>query len=210
MFTGFAFFSAGSAAVIASHKARSAVFGFDLIMCISVAVDTFPSHFITVLNFAFRISGAGVAAKAITAVIGAGFRSIGFGSGGTGIGIIGVFEFAGAGNILGTGRIFVVALSAGTESGKFAIYETVGTDAGRKEQRVSGTIRAWVGNFIPFTIREGISETIAVRVKGHAFVFPVGKKINFGKSDRLWRVGCVNVNAEGSPDGNRPKQRKQN
>ena len=185
MFAGFAFFGAGSAAVIASHKASSTVLGLDLIMCISVAVDTFSGLFITVLNFAFRISGAGVAAEAITAVIGAGFRSIGLGSGGTGIGIIGIFEFAGAGNILAANRIFVVALSAGTESGKFAFREAVGTDTAGKEDRIPGTVRSRVGNFISFTIREGISGTITVRVKGHAFVFPVRKKINFGKSDRL-------------------------
>ena len=197
MFAGFALFGAGSAAVIASHKASPAVFGLDLIMYISVAVGTFSGLFITVLNFAFRISGAGVAAKGITAVIRAGFRSIGFSSGGTGIGIAGIFELTGTRDILAANRIFVVALSAGTESGKFAFYETVGADTAGKEDRIPGTVRSRVRNFITFTIREGISGTIAVRVKGHAFVFPVGKKINFGKLHRLWPVGCVNVRREG-------------
>ena len=159
--------------------------GLDLIMCISITIGTFPGHFIAVFDFAFGISGAGVATEGITAVIRAGFRSIGLGSGGTGVGIIGIFEFAGAGNILAANRIFIVALSAGPESGKFAFHETVGADTAGKEDRIPGTIRSRVGDFIAFTIREGISGTIAVRVKGHTFVFPVGKEINFGKSDRL-------------------------
>ena len=197
MFAGFTLFGAGSAAVIASHKASSAVLGLDLIMCISVAVDTFSGLFITVLNFAFRISGAGVAAESITAVIGAALGRIRFGSGGTGIGIVGIFELTGALSIFGTNRIFVVALSAGTESGEFAFYETVGADTAGKENRIPRTVRSRVRNFIPFTIREGISGTIAGSVKGHAFVFPVGKEVNFGKLHRLWPVGCVNVKREG-------------
>ena len=197
MFAGFAFFGAGGAAVVASHKTSPAVFGLDLIMYISITIGTFPGHFITVLNFAFRISGAGIAAEGITAVIRAGFRSIGFGSGGTGIGIIGIFEFAGAGDILAANRISVVALSAGPKSGKFAFYETVWADTAGKEDRIAGAVRSRVGDFIPFTIREGISGTIAVRVKGHAFVFPVGKEVNFGKLHRLWPAGCVNARREG-------------
>ena len=163
----------------------------------SVAVDAIFNQFITVFNFAFGISGAGVATEGITAVIRAGFRSIGFGSGGTGIGIAGIFEFAGAGNILAANRIFVVALSAGTESGKFAFYETVWADTAGKENRIPRTVRSRVRDFIAFTIREGISGTIAVRVKGHAFVFPVGKEVNFGKLHRLWPAGCVNARREG-------------
>ena len=102
MFAGFTFFGAGVGAVVTGYKTRTTVFGFDLIMWNIITVDTFPGLFITVLNFAFRIGGAGVAAKGITAVIRAGFRSIGFGSGGTGIGIVGIFELAGALSIFGT------------------------------------------------------------------------------------------------------------
>ena len=197
MFAGFALFGADFGTIVTGNESRPAVLGFDLVMYISVAISTFSGHFITVLNFAFRISGAGITAKAITAVIRAGFRSIGLGSGGTGIGIVGIFELTGAGNILAANRIFVVALSAGPKSGKFTFYETVGADTAGKEDRIPGTIRSRVRDFIPFTIREGISGTIAVRVKGHSFAFPVGKEVNFGKLHRLWPVGCVNVKREG-------------
>ncbi len=153
MFAGFALFGADFGTVVTGNESRAAVLGLDLIMYISVAISTFSGHFITVLNFAFRISGAGIAAEAITAVIRAGFRSIGFGSGGTGIGIIGIFEFAGAGNILAANRIFVVALGAGTKSGTFTFNETVGADTAGKEDRIHGALRSRFGNFIPFTIK---------------------------------------------------------
>ena len=197
MFAGFALFGAGSAAVIASHKASPAVFGLDLIMYISVAISTFSGHFVTVLNFAFRINGAGIATEGITAVIRAGFRSIGFSSGGTGIGIAGIFELTGTRDILAANRIFVVALSAGAERGKFAFNETVGADTAGKENRIPRTVRSRVRDFIAFTIREGISGTIRTAVKFKFIAVPVGKEVNFGKLHRLWPVGCVNVKREG-------------
>ena len=184
MFAGFALFGAGSAAVIASHKSRPAVFGFDLIMGFAVTVGAFAGLFVTVFDFAFRISGAGIAAGAVIGIIGTAFRSIRFGSGGAGIGIIGVFGFAGAGNVLGANRIFALALSAGAERGKLAGFKTVRADTGGKEHGIIRAVGIRGGNFIAFTISQRISGTVSA-FKGHAFFTPVREEINFGNLHRL-------------------------
>ena len=83
MFAGFAFFGADFGTIVTGNESRPAVLRLDLIMCISVAISTFSGHFITVLNFAFGISGAGITAGAVIGIIGAALGRIGFGSGGT-------------------------------------------------------------------------------------------------------------------------------
>ena len=102
MFAGFTLFGADFGTVVTGNESRPAVLRLDLIMRYSVTIDTLLNQFITVLNFAFRISGTGIAAGTVIGIIGAALGRIRFGSGGTGIGIIGIFEFAGALSIFGT------------------------------------------------------------------------------------------------------------
>ena len=197
MFAGFTLFGADFGTVVTGNESRPAVLGLDLIMRHPVTIDTLLNQFIAVFDFAFRISGAGIAAGAVIGIIGAALGRIRFGSGGAGIGIIGIFEFAGAGNILAANRIFIVALSAGTESGKFSFYETVGADTGGKEHGIIRAVGIRGGNFIAFTISQRISGTVSA-FKGHAFFTPVREEINFGNLHRLWPFGCVNVKRERS------------
>ena len=185
MLAGFTFFGAGVGAVVTGYKSCAAVLRSYLITYISVAVDALLNQFVTVFDFGFGIGGAGIAAGAVIVVIGTTFGGIRFGSGGTGIGIIGIFKFAGAGNILAANRIFVVALSAGAESGQFAFREAVGTDTGGKEQGISRTIRIRRGNFIAFAVSEGVGGAVGRLGKVKVIVLPMGQKMGFGKLYRL-------------------------
>ena len=83
MFAGFALFGADFGTVVTGNESRSAVFGLDLIMRHSVTIDTLLNQFIAVFDFAFRISGTGIAAGAVIGIIGAALGHIRFGSGGT-------------------------------------------------------------------------------------------------------------------------------
>ena len=77
-------------------------------------------------------------------------------------------------------------MSAGTERGKLAGFETVGADTAGKEDRIAGTVGSGVGDFIRiFAMRQGISGTIGFFNEFDGVFIPVGEEINFGKLVRL-------------------------